>query len=74
MGEVGDATCTAGEDQLMVENCHGCGLGAMTGTHEVQEHLICVMHREGYATTEGVVLGEVDGWVAVDVWVEEGFH
>ena len=41
----------------MVEDGHGCGLGAVTRTHEVEEDLIGVMDTEGNATTKGVIFG-----------------
>lgn len=46
----------------------------MSWADKVEEDLVRVMHGEGDTATIGVVFGEVNGWVAIDVWVEEGFH
>ncbi len=74
VGEVGDATLPASLAKLSIQYGEGCGFSAVTGTDEVQKHLIHVMDAEGDAATICVIFGEVDLWIAVDVWVGEGVH
>jgi len=74
VGEVCDTTLPAGLAEFAVEDGEGSGFSAMTGADQVQEDFVHVMHAKGDAATISVIFGEVDLWVAVDVWVGEGVH
>lgn len=52
----GYSTCFTGENEFVVEDTHGDGLGALTRADGFDEGFIVIMHREGDTTGEGVVL------------------